>query len=417
MVLMSIRDVFRRREHELDAVLLVDLAGAGVVVDRHDVGLRIEFLDLAQHAAADDVVWQTAKRLGADDVFAAGFDELDHFCGEEPAFAHLGALVDDFFAEGLGVLERRLRLKLRIILVAVDDGVLQGNDVVDDEFRDDSLGVAGAVEVPVLDAGVGGVEHEIHQPRHDDLAVLLLEESFEVVVAQRRKFYVNLADNADLGLFLAADGFDLGKFPQNPWAVFAQLLAGAAMAGLKLALELAADAVDGGGDFVLVEGVRQNLVFQVHDHVAVDDGEHGVFEQDFRELEAWVVLEADDVEREHRDVFQPGTFEGLAQERNVVRRTATAAGLRQEQSNLVGVIAVVHGAVEELTDGQLCRIAHVVVDVFDTGGDDIVTHGVEDVNLVALHGQELLDQTKMDRQHQRNEDGVRFLHFFCKNRN
>ena len=125
MVLMSIRDVFRRREHELDAVLLVDLAGAGVVVDRHDVGLRIKLLDLAQHTAADDVVWQTAKGLGADDVFAAGFDELDHFCGEEPAFAHLGALVDDFFTEGLGVLERRLWLELRIILVAVDDGVLQ----------------------------------------------------------------------------------------------------------------------------------------------------------------------------------------------------------------------------------------------------------------------------------------------------
>ena len=81
----------------------------------------------------------------------------------------------------------------------------------------------------------------------------------------------------------------------------------------------------------------------------------------------------------------------------------------------MGVIAVVHGAVEELTDGQLRWIAHVVVDVFDTGGDDIMAHGVEDVDLVALHGQELLDQTKMDRQHHRNEDGVRFLHFFCKN--
>ena len=51
----------RDGKHELDAVLLVDARGAGVVVDGDDVGLGIHLADLADLALADDVVGQAAE--------------------------------------------------------------------------------------------------------------------------------------------------------------------------------------------------------------------------------------------------------------------------------------------------------------------------------------------------------------------
>ena len=55
-------------QHQLDAVLLIDAGGAGVVVHGGDVRVRVQGADLIDHALAHDVVGQTAEGLGADDV-------------------------------------------------------------------------------------------------------------------------------------------------------------------------------------------------------------------------------------------------------------------------------------------------------------------------------------------------------------
>ena len=44
------------RKHQLNAVFLVDAGGAGVVVDRRDIGLGIEFPNPIDHALAADMV-------------------------------------------------------------------------------------------------------------------------------------------------------------------------------------------------------------------------------------------------------------------------------------------------------------------------------------------------------------------------
>jgi len=80
-------------QHELDAVFLVDLCRAGVVVHGDDVGVGVIVLQGADHALADDVVGQAAEGLGADDVGRAGVDQLQHLGGEQPALAHLAAVV------------------------------------------------------------------------------------------------------------------------------------------------------------------------------------------------------------------------------------------------------------------------------------------------------------------------------------
>ena len=83
--------LLRRGDHQFDAIELVRLTRAGVVVDRDDVRLRVEPADLAEHATARDMVRQARERLRADDVGAARFDELHDLAREQPAFAGLHA--------------------------------------------------------------------------------------------------------------------------------------------------------------------------------------------------------------------------------------------------------------------------------------------------------------------------------------
>ena len=78
-------------EHQLDAVELVDLARAGVVVHGNDVRPRVRLAQRLDDALADHMVRQARKRLDAHDVRRAGGDELCHLTGEEPALAVLVA--------------------------------------------------------------------------------------------------------------------------------------------------------------------------------------------------------------------------------------------------------------------------------------------------------------------------------------
>ena len=72
-------------QHQLDAVLLIDSGCAGVIVDRHNVGVGVGVLDGACHALCHDVIRQAAERLRADDVLCAGFRQHCHFGGDHPA--------------------------------------------------------------------------------------------------------------------------------------------------------------------------------------------------------------------------------------------------------------------------------------------------------------------------------------------
>ena len=108
------RFFWRHGEHELDAVELVDLGGARVVVDGHDVGLGVSGAQRPEHALADDVVGQAREGLGADDVRAAVFDHVDHFCGQVPAFAGLVARRADVLGTLDHLFDGPMRLKLAV---------------------------------------------------------------------------------------------------------------------------------------------------------------------------------------------------------------------------------------------------------------------------------------------------------------
>ena len=48
-----------------------------------------DLLDFLDHTFSDNVVWQAAKWLGADDIFNTAVDQLQHLAGQKPAFASL----------------------------------------------------------------------------------------------------------------------------------------------------------------------------------------------------------------------------------------------------------------------------------------------------------------------------------------
>ena len=69
-------------QHQLNPVFLIDLRCAWVIIDRDDVAVRILFADFADHTFADDMIRQTAKRLGADNIFKPCFIQFNHFAGQ-----------------------------------------------------------------------------------------------------------------------------------------------------------------------------------------------------------------------------------------------------------------------------------------------------------------------------------------------
>ena len=69
------------RKHQFNTVQLVYFTGTGVIVDGNDVGLRVAAAKLFDDTLTDNVVGQTAKGLGANDIIDTLVDQLDHFAG------------------------------------------------------------------------------------------------------------------------------------------------------------------------------------------------------------------------------------------------------------------------------------------------------------------------------------------------
>lgn len=65
-------------QHQLDAVQLIHLAGAGVIVNGNDIGLRIAPSELFYDTFSDDVVRQAAKWLGTYNIGRAALEQLQH---------------------------------------------------------------------------------------------------------------------------------------------------------------------------------------------------------------------------------------------------------------------------------------------------------------------------------------------------
>ena len=144
-----------------------------------------------------------------------------------------------------------------------------------------------------------------------------------------------------------------------------------------------------------------------HQQVAVLQGGDGLIEHGGRDLEAGIHLaEVLEAQRDDRDMRKPHGLERLADQRDVVGRAAAAAGLRDEDGQLVGVVASRHDRFHDLARDQDGRIADIVVDVLEARIDRAVVDRGQQVDVVAEALEDGHQQLEVVRGHLRRQDGI-----------
>ena len=83
-------------------------------------------------------------------------------------------------------------------------------------------------------------------------------------------------------------------------------------------------------------------------------------------MEAGVTLDTREIQRDYGDLLHICFLQCTADESDVVRRTASTAGLAHDNGGLVQVIFAGQQCFHNLTDYQQGRIAGIVVDIFQT---------------------------------------------------
>ena len=88
-MLLFIHIPVRSGKHELDTVHLVDLRCPRIIVDCHDVCLRVGLTQMLDNTLTNDMVRQTCKWLSTYDVRSSALYELDHLTCQEPSLTVL----------------------------------------------------------------------------------------------------------------------------------------------------------------------------------------------------------------------------------------------------------------------------------------------------------------------------------------
>ena len=248
----------------------------------------------------------------------------------------------------------------------------------------------------LIDLVVEAVEHESHQIRHNGFRSLVFQKVDQVVVGRRRVFDQDLAHDAYPGLPLLIDGDPVefaDHFPAetidhgNVDAPHFDQEAGASLQPFLM------DSFHG----ALVLFVGPHAVDAFHHDVAEDQAHRTAGEGLEADLEAGVFLQAGQIGRDDRDLFQACLGQGPADEAHIVGGSAAAAGLGHEDSHLVQVIFARIQGFHDLSHHEEGRIAGVVVDVFQT-----VIHGLAVVvgkndHLVAAAAESRLQHIEVDR--------------------
>ena len=189
-------------QHQLDPVLLVDLGGAGVIVDGHDVGVRVVVLQLADHTLAHNVVGQAAEGLGAHDVLVPEVNELQHLGGEEPALAHLVAVPQIAVDQPVEVLEGAGGAEAARVFQGLNHVLLTALHIAHKDLAGRLLDPLAPVQVHVGHTVVNLEDDEVGEAGDHRLHPLAEEELLQIVVAQGGELHIDLSHHphADLGL-------------------------------------------------------------------------------------------------------------------------------------------------------------------------------------------------------------------------
>lgn len=347
---------FGCRQHQLDPVELIDLAGTGVIVHRRDVCPGIGLPQGLDDALADDMVRKTGKGLNTHDVGCAARQQLHHLAGKEPALAVLVAEGQEGLRQLGDLIDGDRRLETAAAFQGVDGRFAQGVNHSDRCRGDERGGLFGAEELRLVLRADHAVAEEIHHIRHDGFGTLFLQQVHKVIVGKGHVLDEDLSDDADTGLLEGlvdgecVKGFD-DALADLLEAVFALRIRQGVNADI---LPLAVQRIGRAG----LELVGPHAVQAAHEQVAVDDGVDGVHDHSRRELEARILFHAVGVQRDDRDVLQVRLIQRTADEGDVVAGPAAPAGLGHDDGQTVRVVAAGQNRLHDLThhgDGRVNR--------------------------------------------------------------
>ena len=294
-----------------------------------------------------------------------------------------------------------------IFLRDPDDLFLHAVQIFVDDVEKQGRKALFVVQLCVVHVVDRAVHDKIHERGHDGLAPLGEQKLFQAVVAERRIFDIDLADDADFHLLLAApfhlfEPFEKGagdlfiaavpflveRIENDLHAVLARLVGRACLHFIGLA-----------------------LVIQGHERIPVKNSEREFGQRFEVDGEAAVLFQSRKVQGYDGNV-RKFRFERLPYERNVVGRAAAAARLGDHDGGMLHVIFAAFEGVDELSRHAERGIAGVVMDVFEPFVDDGAGVVVQKFEIPAVLIEYFDDDVEMHGKHIRNEDLVGMLHLF-----
>ena len=232
-----------------------------------------------------------------------------------------------------------------------------------------------------------------------------------MIVRERGIFDVDLPDDADADL-VSCGARDRGELIED---ALVELFRMQIIPGLERLFEPPLPCQQKLIRCAALQLVGAALVRDQHQQIAV---EHRV--EEFQEdrgghlpAGAGILFQSGEVQGDDRHLREL-LLQCLPEQVNIIGGAAAAAGLRDEQRGAVRVVTAGFQCLHELPDDQQCRIAGIVVHVFEPLVHDGAAGCPQQLAVVAV-GLEYADQQlKMYRQHVRYENGMCFFHLRCE---
>ena len=259
----------------------------------------------------------------------------------------------------------------------------------------------------MIDTGVlQAVQPEIRHSAEHRLKALLDQEVFQMMIAQRRIFHIDLADDADSDLLLLMTRNGRKTTDDIP----VKFLAGAVIIAAKLILELADQLID---QTVSIPGaalIGLDLISQPHHRVAIKESIEQLLAQRQSQRHGVFFLQTREVDRKHRNMRPSFHGQRLAQQEDIVAGAAAAARLGDGQRYFVQVILSALQRRDHLADDEQGRITSIVMYVAEAFLHHFISFIVQHFDMVAARLKDGGKQPEMDGEHARHKDRMGLLH-------
>ena len=305
-------------KHKFEAVDLIDLRCARVVVYSNDVDVGVLLFYEFHHTLAADMIRQTAERLGADDVFNSHFREFYHLGGQKPTLAHFRARADISLCQARRMREIRERFKVTVLFYnAADVAFFVADEFIRKFAQKHIKNASAAVKAIIVNIVVNTVKAEVHKPGNNGFRTLGNEEIFKVVVAERRIFDEYLADDADLDRAAFFERYR-GEIGNYLFVVFLYIIISYLCARAEFSAEFFRPTVGKSLCLTFVYFVGASLVAKAQKQIAVNNGIQHTVQFGKRQFETGVIFNARQTERNNGNITVTRLFERFSEQRNVV---------------------------------------------------------------------------------------------------